>query len=133
MINRLDKEEVRHMINNFIGTISLSSEESINFLNTLLRPSQEILINRNKIFDDIDSSVTIKRVNDEFEADIDNLDLSFLDNDAPKKISIITTVRLNTSDEFCFENNSIDSATVIRKEQEVYMKISNSSYLNNAA
>ena len=60
------------------GTIRLSGEDSINFVNALFIPSQEIIDKHNKILDEFDSEVGIRRFDDGFEADIKDLDLSFL-------------------------------------------------------
>jgi hypothetical protein len=60
------------MENNLVGTIRLSGDDSINFINTLYRPQH------NEVLDEINSTVTIKRTDEGFEANIIDLDLSFL-------------------------------------------------------
>jgi len=121
------------MSNSLIGTIRLSSEESINFVNALFRPSQEMIEIRNRILDDVDSTVVIRRNEDGFEADIDDLDLSFLDDNESKKISMVATVKLNTSKEFCSKDDIIDRTTVMAKDRGMYVRIINCSYMNSAA
>lgn len=119
------------MGNHLIGTVRLSGEESINFVNSLFRPSQEMIEHRNKILNEIDSGIAIRRNEDSFEADIDDLDLSFLDDKESNRISMVTTVKLNTSKEFCNENNVLATTTVGVKNIGTFVKYS--SYLNNAA
>lgn len=121
------------MSNNLIGTIRLSSEESINFVNALFRPSQEMIENRNRILDDVDSTVVIRRNEYGFDADIDDLDLSFLEDNESKKISIVTTVKLNTSKDFCSKDDIIERTTVVAKDSGMYVRIINCSYMNSAA
>ena len=60
------------MENNLVGTIRLSGDDSINFINTLYRPQH------NEVLDEINSTVTIERTDEGFEANIIDLDLSFL-------------------------------------------------------
>lgn len=121
------------MSNNLVGTIRLSGEESINLVNALFRPSQEMIENRNRILDNIDSTIVIRRNRDGFEADIDDLDLSFLENNDSRKISMMTTVKLNTSKNFYLEEDIIDSTTVVVRDKEMYIEIFNNLCMNSAA
>ena len=121
------------MGNSLVGTIRLSSEESINFVNALFRPSQEMIEIRNRILDDVESTVVIRRTKEGFEADIDDLDLSFLDDNESKKISMVTTVKLNISKNYSSQDGIIDRTIVVAKDKGMYVKVSNCSYMNGAA
>lgn len=124
---------VLYMGNSLVGTIRLSSEESINFVNALFRPSQEMIEIRNRILDDVESTVVIRRTKEGFEADIDDLDLSFLDDNESKKISMVTTVKLNISKNYSSQDGIIDRTIVVAKDKGMYVKVSNCSYMNGAA
>ena len=51
-------------------SITLSGEESINFANSLFRPTKEQIEEKKKILNRIDSLVTITKTEDGFEAEI---------------------------------------------------------------
>lgn len=112
------------MDNKLIGTIKLSSEDSINFVNSLFRPSQEVIENHNKILDKIDSEIVIRRFSDGFEADIQDLDLSFLQDIETNNICVSTIIGLNTISEFNTED-FINHASVGTKDIGTYVDITN--------
>ena len=62
------------------GTIRLEGEAALDFIKSLYHPSPEETKRKNMILDDINARVTIREFDDgSFEAEIKNLDLSFLD------------------------------------------------------
>lgn len=67
-------------MNNLVKTISLSKEDSIQFINSLLKPSFKDAILHNNHIDNINKNIIIHYNDEGFEADINNLDLSFIDN-----------------------------------------------------
>lgn len=121
------------MDNRLIGTIRLSGEASINFVNALFRPSREIIENHNKILDEIDSEVVIRRIDDGFEADIKDLDLSFLQDIEINNICVSTTIGLNTASEFSTAEKTIKHTSVGIKDIGTYVDITNDMYMCNAA
>ncbi|MGN0382637.1 MAG: hypothetical protein ACI4DS_00065 [Eubacterium sp.] len=67
------------MNNQMIGTIRLSGQDSRDFAISLFRPTQGEIEYRAAIMDKINNCITITRNKDGFQADIEDLDLSFLD------------------------------------------------------
>lgn len=67
------------MTNRVIGTIKLSGQNARIFVMSLYRPSRGEVLRRNQYLDEINESITISREDDGFQADIADLDLSFLD------------------------------------------------------
>ena len=121
------------MENNLISTIRLSADESIDFVNALFRPSRDMIEQHNRILDEINSEITIRRTDDGFEADIADLDLSILSDKDKNTISMVTTVKLNAQDDFFSNNDRVTTTTVLLKTMEVYGVILNSSCFNAAA
>lgn len=66
---------MENMENAKIGVLRLSGEDSVRMANSLIRPSQEEIAKRNRILDDIESSVHIRRTEDGMEVDVEDLDL----------------------------------------------------------
>lgn len=67
------------MTNRVIGTIKLLGQNARTFAMSLHRPSRGEVLRRNQYLDEINESITISREDDGFQADIADLDLSFLD------------------------------------------------------
>ena len=74
------EKEINQLGNNLIRPIHLSGEDAISFANSIFRPSRETLIRNSKILENIENRIKIRRISDGYEADIEGLDLSFLDN-----------------------------------------------------
>lgn len=66
------------MGNYLIRPIHLSGEDAINFANSIFRPSRETLIRNSEILESIKNRIKIRRINDGYEADVEDLDLSFI-------------------------------------------------------
>lgn len=62
-----------------IRTIRLSGEDAISFANSLFRPTREEIEHHNELIRRIDEKIKIERCLHGFEAEIADLDLSFLD------------------------------------------------------
>lgn len=67
------------MNNQAVEKIILSGEDSIKFANSLFRPSSASIKKNRDIFGSIDQNIVIRKIDDGFEAEIGDLDLSFLD------------------------------------------------------
>ena len=61
-----------------IKSIHLSGEDAINFATSIFKPSRETLIRNSEILESIESRIKIRRTSDGYEADIEDLDLSFI-------------------------------------------------------
>ena len=62
-----------------VGKITLSGEDSINFINALFRPTQEQIENNKKKLERINENIKIRNNTKYFETEINDLDLSFLE------------------------------------------------------
>jgi hypothetical protein len=63
-----------------VDTVVLSGEETVAFANSLFRPSADSIQKRQSYIDKLNDGVHITRNNNGLTADIDDLDLSFLDD-----------------------------------------------------
>ena len=75
-----------------VGKISLSGEDAVGFVNSLLRPTAEEAAQHNRHLDAVTENVRIRRNKDGFHAEIADLDLSFLHN--RKEVTIMTDKEL---------------------------------------
>lgn len=74
------------MDNQVIRTIRLSGEDAISFANSLFRlTTREETEHHNELIRRIDENIKIEKCSDGFEAEIADLDLSFLDEITNKK------------------------------------------------
>lgn len=67
---RVHSSQENDMGTKFDKSITLSGEESINFANSLFRPTKEQIEEKKKILDKIDSLIAITKTEDGFEAEI---------------------------------------------------------------
>lgn len=95
------------MVNQICGTIRLSGEDSIRFINSLLRPSRQDIERNSNILNNIDKNVNIIENATGFEAIVNDLDLSFLNDFYESHLTIETTytVAAINGHEMMFENN----------------------------
>lgn len=118
-----------------VGKISLSGNDAVALANSLFKPTHELIEKNRQIWSDIDENVKIKRTNDGFEADIDYLDLSFL-NGVPdeKKLNIEITLHIKPH-EPVYNNSKKENlqTTVAEKNNNKYSAPENSEFLVWAA
>lgn len=85
------------MNNQLIGTIRLSGQDAREFAKSLFRPTNEDICRRNAIIEQINNSVVITRNEDGFQAEIEGLDLSFLEKRKSElSINIDLTVKVDS-------------------------------------
>ena len=123
------------MGNQTIGTIHLSGTEAVEFANSLFKPTQEIIENNRKKWNEIDENISLKRKNDGFEADIAYLDLSFLDNiPEEQELNIEVTLHIKPQSVF-YQNSRKDNmqTTIIEKKDDKFNDFKNSGFLAWAA
>lgn len=65
---------------NQLGTIRLTCDASVCFANSLFRPTREAIESHNSVLDKIDSDIELHAKEGGFEAEVADLDLSFLDD-----------------------------------------------------
>lgn len=64
----------------------LEGQDSISFVNSLIRPTQEEICHFRNVFERIDNQIEIKDSATGFTASIPDLDLSFLHNSSEEKV-----------------------------------------------
>ncbi len=94
-------------MNGIVRTIVLSGNDSINFANSIFRPTHEEIIAVKEKMDFLDESIELIDNENGFIANIPTLDLSFLDEstDESRRISIDITVNVKTDLEMFFNTN----------------------------
>ncbi len=91
------EENGRYIMNNKVGTLQLHGEDAYNFAHSLFRPSKETIERIKNSHIAIDN-IAISRSDNGFEAEIEELDLSFLDGVTNKKdVTIETLMCINIS------------------------------------
>lgn len=123
------------MDNWLVDTMVLQGEDAINFANSLFRPTQEEIASHNEFLNRIDSNVKIKKTEGGFEAEIADLDLSFL-NHEPLGININLEVSfaIKVSDVFYSNDaNEISEATIVVGDNNKYNKSQENKYWSWAA
>ena len=68
------------MQGNRVGAIHLSGEDANTFVRSLFMPTTEEIATRNQYINEVNESILIADIDHGFEANIDDLDLSFLDS-----------------------------------------------------
>ena len=66
------------MGDNRIGTLILSRDTAINFVNSFFFPTKEDIAQRIEMREERDRHISNSRTKDGFEVEIDNFDLSFI-------------------------------------------------------
>ncbi len=111
------------MVMQTVRTVRLLGDESIRFANSMFRPTQEEMARSREYLGDISENISIRRNNDGFEADITDLDLSFLDVE-PKEIKINVMIsfenNISSSGHYNTFNKDSEYSTVIMKRKTHY-------------
>ena len=103
------------MDNQAVETIRLSGEEAISFAHSLFRPTQAEINHNNSILERINENVSITRNLHDFEADISDLDLSFLDESSKEvQMDVETTYEVKATSSVFYSNKEemMDIATI---------------------
>lgn len=97
------------MRNQMIGAIKLSGRDAKKFAMSLYRPTREEIVFRNHYLDEINKKITIKKEENGFQAQIADLDLSFLDEQVEtSSIKIKTKLKVSV-DSNAYSNDNLDS------------------------
>lgn len=123
------------MINQMIGTIKLSGQDARTFAMSLYRPIPEEVIRRNSYLDEINKSITITREEDGFQADIADLDLSFLEKQVEvSRVKIKATLRISADSNVYINDNMVSYNTgVVTRTVSQYSRSSANEYFVWAA
>lgn len=98
------------MENRLVGAIKLSGRDSLNFVNALFRPSIDEIKEHINYINDIDNNIVIRKNKNGFEAEIENLDMSFMDNDIiDNTINIDSELKITV----CEDYNDVKSSCII--------------------
>ena len=111
-------EEIgRYIMNNKVSTLQLNGEDAYNFAHSLLRPSKETIERIKNSHIAIDN-IVISRSDNGFEAEIEELDLSFLDEVPNKKdVTLETLMFINISgvvNKFYVSDSNINIANSVK-------------------
>lgn len=123
------------MASEVVDTIILSGEDSINFANSLFRPSMDSLHSNSQILASIEKNIHITDTNNGFVADIADLDLDFLDKviKEEKKYNIEVTIDVNVDTVFYNNEEQNGDLTWDVSNNDCYGKPEDSGYLSYAA
>lgn len=113
------------MASQCVGTLVLHGQESVDFVNSLIRPTQEDVQQFRAVLRRIEENIEIYDAEDGFVANIADLDLSFLDDisESDKKI-IDKMLNVNIAVKDCFSETYFSDATEI---SEVTVDVSEDS------
>ena len=121
------------MENHSIGTLVLEGQDSIDFVNSLIRPSNDIIEHFETVFDRIEKSINVVDCDDGITANIKDYDLSFLDIDE-EQIVMQTNFKINVDDVmFSAVVSELDKVTVNVVEDNLYCNSNGNNYLSWAA
>lgn len=94
-------------MNRKVETLQLKGADAYDFACALFRPSDEMTKRTQNSLDTVNNSVSINRIENGFEAEIDGLDLSFLDEVSNKiSINVNITMCVNVIDKVYNSNDS---------------------------
>ena len=101
--NRFFKKE--DILNSMIvDNIRLDKIDSFNLVNTLFRPSENEIADRKNCIDGICNNISIRRNDNGFEAEVDDLDMSFLDESVTESyININVNINIDIMIYDCYE------------------------------
>ena len=111
-------EEIgRYIMNNKVSTLQLNGEDAYNFAHSLFRPSKETIERIKNSHIAIDN-IVISRSDNGCEAEIEELDLSFLDEVPNKKdVTLETLMFINISgvvNKFYVSDSNINIANSVK-------------------
>ena len=82
-----------------VSTLKLKGEDSVEFINSLIRPTAEETEHWRRHLEEIDNSVTIQENAQGFEVEFKNLDLSFLE-EPEESIKLMVTITSKKEEDF---------------------------------
>ena len=82
------RQEDTCMADRRVGTLVLEGQDSVNFVNSLIRPSYEQIDHFKNVFQRIDDTIQISENGDGFTANVADFDLSFLHTQKEESINV---------------------------------------------
>lgn len=112
-----------------IGNIKLCGSDAIRFANMFYRPTKEELLYNKTILEQIDKKIKINEIDNGYEAEIEDLDLSFLEEKKTQhSLNIKSTFILKNSKENIFYANN-DT----KKQVQMIVKTKKTSIYENTS
>ncbi len=113
-----------------VGTLVLEGQDSVNFVNSLIRPSQEQIDHLKNVFQRIDNTIQISENGDGFTANVADFDLSFLHTPKEERINVNMVFRINKEkDNYLCETTDLEEAVIDVAIDASYNEHLDSSYL----
>lgn len=92
-----------------VGRLRLEGEDATYFINSFFYPSAEDIAAHEARIDRINRSISVSRNDSGFEAEIDELDLSFLDDELEEEqLEIIVKVTVQVTEDLFYSNLTSD-------------------------
>lgn len=76
------------MNNGRIGTLYINGEDAVYFAKSLFHPTAEKIARHNQMIEQLNSKISIEDYQGGFHAEVDGLDLSFLDEKKVEKVNL---------------------------------------------
>lgn len=122
------------MNNQIVRRITLSGNDAIIFANSLFRPSDKAIEKYREIMDSINATISINKDCNGFDADIVDLDLSFLEEfSMDKKISVDVDFRIDLKSELVSTDGQIKSSVMTVKRNNGFVSSKGNAYFPWAA
>lgn len=88
------------MENGRVGTLRLSGNDATNFAHSFFCPSVEEIVEQGNRRAKRNKNISLRRTDSGFSAEVDDLDLSFLEEGKLEQISVTVTVLVKTQRKF---------------------------------
>lgn len=96
------------MSNDRIGTLHLAGEAAVGFARSFFNPSADEIVEQEMRRNKLNSNISVRKNDSGFEAEIDGLDLSFLEEET-KEEQLVITVKLSVRPQMSIFYNSNQS------------------------
>lgn len=102
------------MSNERLGTLHLRGNASVDFFNELFRPTDCAVADSEIIDERTNSGISIREVADGYVATIDDLDLSFLEDNKDSNYSCVLVMRVDVDEDYVCD--SIGTASIYMRK-----------------
>ena len=119
-----------------IGTLRLKGEDAVYFINAFFNPSAEEIADHEARIDRINSSISVSRNRLGFEAEVDELDLSFLDNEQKEeRLEVMVRVTVHITDDWFYsdQGNGLMQVKTGISDSDIFRECNTDDCLNIAA
>ena len=102
------------MSNERLGTLHLRGNASVDFFNELFRPTDSEMADSVNLDERTNSGISIKEVADGYVVTIDDLDLSFLEDNKDSNYSCVLVMRVDVDENYVC--NSVGASSVYMRK-----------------